>query len=412
MNGYFAPDPELPFLAVTGNSAPVTGTSFSVGWSTGTNGTEVGYPQTHGCLPGVYIYDCVPAQPGSWQFTIKDASAPGTMALNAQVVGAGGVLGSLPTRRDPTGAYYYNCQTTIPASTNANLTATFSETIAGANLTMYVQSSNDLVNWTTIASFTPLVNAQQTIYSSAITAGTYEYLRVFYEGASGLGGSNVNLTQWNIVLNVAPTTASTFAVSQGLLTCTPSVWGQVSNIGRSVRVTAAHCNMKYSGSHLNDEGAIIAAYHETPDGFGSFTNSTVVSQFADVFNGRLSQGVHFIWCPTKEGDYKFCTLLEKRPQLSYFSFAISGMDPTATVVVDVVLCYEIQHSSQLFPLEPVYAAPDMIAALTNVCQDVPRMRENPLHLEDVRRFLAKSARVVAKAAPYVAKGAALAATLL
>lgn len=409
--GYFAPDPQLPFLAITGNQAASSGTEATASFNLSNDYTERAYPLNGGCAAGVAYYDLTS---NSGQFTVQNATFPGTFKMNLSIMSVLGQIAILAPRRDTYGNFYWNTQNTIAASSQVGWQCKFHKTITGASVTMQLQASNDLVVWTSIATQTfPFLSAVTT-YSTSINGGALissNYLRLYYEGAVGV--ANNDDTEWNqlsMVIN-STATASTFYASQTAYNCTPATWATVQNIATAVRVTAAHCNLKFTGATLQNEGTLITAYHETPEGFGSITNPNVISQYADTMTVRAAKGAHLIWTPTKEVDYQFTTLQAKRPLISYFSWCATGLDVTSTLTVDVIICYEAQHSSQTWPLEPVYAAPDMIALLTNLSMDAPRMRENPLHLSEVRDFLAKAGRTVVKVAPYVAKGAAMLAAL-
>lgn len=206
--------------------------------------------------------------------------------------------------------------------------------------------------------------------------------------------SIVNVT---IIITVEPlsinTSTVTTQVTQNLGTC------------KKLRPVAASALFSYAGTTLRDGGMVSAClvpgdslqdnfYTNNPINGGQYQLWENLARVPQSYNGPIREGSYTYWRPDSDLD-TFLRTPDDVNNYSYPSIVISGQytpgeNLTGLVQVgrlSVTICYEWTTTSTLFEAYSRPGSHAVMDAITSSINGYPTSMSNPVHLEDIKRYL-------------------------
>lgn len=156
-------------------------------------------------------------------------------------------------------------------------------------------------------------------------------------------------------------------------------------VGQSVLIT-------YLGDRMYDGGRCVGYYYKgTQDPIEeNLMNRDIIAAKPGSYSGSLRDGLYMIWRPAKDLDMAF-----RDPDDDYFNgglpvlvFAGKADHDTASIRVRVVTVYEFETTSALIDQEYSPVKPDWITKANIALQGFPFAMGNPIHVKEIRNFLA------------------------
>jgi len=166
-----------------------------------------------------------------------------------------------------------------------------------------------------------------------------------------------------------------------------------SPIYEEYRVVAMSVLMTYEGDTLYNGGNItgrIMSGGENPGTLG-FNDYASISSLPDSYERPLTMGAYSFWKPTDDKDMYFRDAnYDNTPtgDLPSVVFAGTVKNPTNAILrLRVCLVVEAKTYKSYIGRDYSVVAPNQIASASVALRGIPRIMENPLHLEDIRNFL-------------------------
>jgi hypothetical protein len=166
-----------------------------------------------------------------------------------------------------------------------------------------------------------------------------------------------------------------------------------SPIYEEYRVVAMSVLMTYEGDTLYNGGNItgrIMSGGENPGSLG-FIDYASISSLPDSYERPLTMGAYSFWKPTDDKDMYFRdanfdnTVTGDLPSVV---FAGVVKNPSNAILrLRVCLVVEAKTYKSYIGRDYSVVAPNQIASASVALRGIPRIMENPLHLEDIRNFL-------------------------
>lgn len=159
------------------------------------------------------------------------------------------------------------------------------------------------------------------------------------------------------------------------------------------RVVSMSALLTYEGDTLynggNCTGRIVSG-GDTPQTLG-WTDYASIASLPDSYEGPLIMGAYGFWVPTDTKDMQFrdCDVTNSNSgDLPSLVFAGVVKNP-ANAVLRLRTCMVIEAKTYKPYISTTYStvAPEMIDAAAVALRGIPRIMENPLHLEDIKNFL-------------------------
>lgn len=229
----------------------------------------------------------------------------------------------------------------------------------------------------------------------ALTAGTPQVVQagtVFIVPSAQGGSASNSVRDWtvNITLPAGNSVPNWIPCQDYDTLAGPD--GDGGNIYESYRTTGLSVLTSYVGDVTKEGGQISSAFiqgGETIEDLNLFTFQSVAS-LPQARTGPLRLGDYSFWKPVDNADMDFRKVNTDNSDASfpYIVIAISQTEKALQVLrVEVQLCVEATtRRAFMFP-RPSVVDEYQIQAANMALQGIPMSMENPLHLEEIKRFL-------------------------
>ena len=117
-----------------------------------------------------------------------------------------------------------------------------------------------------------------------------------------------------------------------------------------------------------------------------------IASLPDSYEGPLTMGAYGFWVPTDTKDMQFrdCDTVNTNGDLPALVFAGIVKNPS-NAVIRLRTCLVVEAKTYKPYISTTYSlvAPQLIDAAAVALRGIPRIMENPLHLQDIQDFLRK-----------------------
>lgn len=197
-----------------------------------------------------------------------------------------------------------------------------------------------------------------------------------------------------------------------------------SEIFEEYRVVGMSTLVTYEGDTLYNGGNIsgrVVNGGQNPFELGWLTYSDI-AELPESYERPMTMGAYNYWLPTDTKDMYFRDVDTTNADGDLPSFIVAGtVKNTANAVLRLRVCMVVEAKTYKPYVSTSYSVVDrsQIDAAVHALQGLPRVMENPLHLEDIRKFLRKVVQTgqqiysgAKAAAPYVVPLAKMAGSFL
>lgn len=215
--------------------------------------------------------------------------------------------------------------------------------------------------------------------------------------ASVTGATSYSLTQvnCNLFLHQTQDAVSTL-VSSDVSNYSDLVGGSLgdkaSPICEEYRTVAMSTLVTYEGDTLYNGGNICARIIDGGDDPMSLglDNYATIASLPDSYERPLTMGAYSFWKPTDEKDMLFRSPNDDNSAGDLPSVVFAGTVKNVTnAVIRIRICMVVEMKTFKPFMSTSYSVvdPPQIAAAAVALRGIPRIMENPLHLEDIKKFL-------------------------
>lgn len=158
------------------------------------------------------------------------------------------------------------------------------------------------------------------------------------------------------------------------------------------RTVAQSILVTYEGDTLYNGGTITARVvdgGDNPMQLGLDTYASIAS-LPDSYERPLTMGAYAFWKPTDEKDMYFRDAKVDNTDGDLPSFVVAGtVKNVANAVIRIRICTVVEIKTFKPFMSTTYSIvdPAQISAAAVALRGIPRIMENPLHLEDIKKFL-------------------------
>lgn len=165
----------------------------------------------------------------------------------------------------------------------------------------------------------------------------------------------------------------------------PAIFEEYRTVAMSVLLTYEGDTL-YNGG--NCTGRVVSG-GDAPGDLG-WTSYSAIASLPDSYEGPLIMGAYGFWVPTDTKDMQFrdCSVANDGGDLPSLVFAGVVKNPSNAVLrLRTCLVLEAKTYKPYISTSYSMVAPPLIDAAAVALRGIPRIMENPLHLEDIKEFL-------------------------
>lgn len=211
-------------------------------------------------------------------------------------------------------------------------------------------------------------------------------------GSTAYSATQINV---NLVLNQSQDAVSTL-VPINVPSYSDLVGGSSGDglqpICEEYRTVAMSTLVTYEGDTLYNGGNITARIvdgGDSPVDLG-LTSYSAIASLPDSYERPLTMGCYSFWKPTDEKDMFFRDPTSNNSDGDLPSLVVAGtVKNVSNAIIRIRICQVVEMKTYKPFMSTAYSVvdPAQISAAAVALRGIPRIMENPLHLEDIKKFL-------------------------